>query len=196
MGKAPEQGFGKIMGRARLAAVVPGGDDACALGKGPAVVDKALQNDLEDDGLGLLGRVCELIKEQNMLLPVPAEALQADQPGGLDVDDLVFRFVVNGAAVDGFRRFVDQLYIQGLRVDLPDAVALAVAGKAVDKDRDIRVHIGADQAELVVAHHFEARVNGQVRLDVGGQFPKERSLQISRRLGAAEACKERHAADK
>ena len=133
MREAAEKRLGKIVRRAGFAAVIPGSNDAGALRQGPAVIDKTLQNNFKNDGLCLLGGVGQFIEEQDMLFSVAAEPLEPDQPGGFDVDDLVFRLVIYGTPVDRFRRFIDQFNIQDLRINLTDAVAFAVSGKAVNE---------------------------------------------------------------
>ena len=67
---------------------------------------KALQHSLEDNGLGLLGGVGQLVEEEDVELAVLTQLLQLDEPHRLNVHDLAFRLVVDGAAVDGLRRLI------------------------------------------------------------------------------------------
>ena len=107
--KAAEERFRQVVRGAGLAPVVAGGYDPRALRQRPAVVHKALQDDLENDRLRLLCRVGKLVEEENVRLAVAAESLQTHQPRGLDVHDLVLGFVVDRAAVDGLGGLVHQL---------------------------------------------------------------------------------------
>ena len=195
MGKAAEERLGQVVGRAGLAPVVAGGNDAGVGRQGPAVVHHPLQHDLEDDGLGLLGGVGKLIEKEDVQLAVLAQALQLHQPHGLDVDDLVPALVVDGPAVDGLGRLVHQLDVQDLGVQLLDAVALAVAGEAVEKDRDIRLDVGGDQTQLVVLLHAEGRVLRQRLRLRPAQLLQEVLVQPGRGLLPAQAAQQGRAAE-
>ena len=140
-------------------------------------------------------RVGKLVEEENVRLAVAAEALQAHQPRGLDVHDLVLGFVVDRAAVDGLGGLVHQLDVQRLRVDLTHTVGLSVSGEAVDKHRDVRLDIGPDQAELIVFHKAEGAFFRKLVLRLGCKFGEERPVQIRRALLPVPSAKERHAAD-
>ena len=148
----------------------------------PAVVHKALQDDLEDNRLRLLCRVGKLVEEEDVRLAVAAESLQAHQPRGLDVHDLVLGFVVDRAAVDGLGSLVHQLDVQRFRVDLAHTVGFSVSGEAVDKHRDVRLDIGPDQAELIVFHKAESAFFRKLVLRLGCKFGEERPVQIRRAL--------------
>ena len=180
--KAAEERFRQVVRGAGLAPVVAGGYDPRALRQRPAVVHKALQDDLENDRLRLLCRVGKLVEEENVRLAVAAEALQAHQPRGLDVHDLVLGFVVDRAAVDGLGGLVHQLDVQSLRVDLTHTVGLSVAGETVDKHRDVRLDIGPDQAELIMFHKAEGAFFRKLILRLGCEFGEERPIQIRRAL--------------
>ena len=85
-----------------------------------------------------------------MQLPVLAEALEFYQPYRLDVDYLIIRFVVYGAAVYGLRRLVHEFYVKDLRVYLLYTVALAVSAESVYEDRDVRSDERPDQVKFVM----------------------------------------------
>ena len=138
------------MGSGGLTAVISGCDDACVFRQRPTVVDIALQYDFEDDRLRLFGGVGELVKEQDVELSVLTEAFQLDKPDGFDVHDLVLRLVVDSTAVDGLGIFVDKFDIQYIRIHLTHTVALSVSRQAMEEQRDVRLYIGADQAELIM----------------------------------------------
>ena len=138
------------MRHARLRAVVSGSHNARVRRQRPAVVDEPVQNDLEDDRLGLLCSIGQFVEEEYVELAVLTEALQLDEPHRLDVYDLVVGLVVDRAPVYGLRRLIDKLYIQHIRVYLLDTVALAVAGETVDEDRDVRLDEGSDEVELIM----------------------------------------------
>ena len=130
-----------------------------------------------------------------MRLAVAAETLQAHQPRGLDVHDLVFGFVVDRAAVDGLGGLVHQFDVQRLRVDLTHTVGLSVSGEAVDKHRDVRLDIGPDQAELIVFHKSEGAFFRKFVLRFRCEFGEERPVQICRAILPAPSAEECHAAD-
>lgn len=83
MREAAEKRLGQVVRRARSAAVVSGGDDARVRRERPAVVHEALQHDLEDDRLGLLGGLGQLVEEQDVQLAVLAEPFELHEPDGL-----------------------------------------------------------------------------------------------------------------
>ena len=150
MREAAEKRLGQIVAHGRLRPVVAGGDDPRVFRQLPAVVYDALKHDLEDHALRLLRRVRELVEEQHVHLAVLAELFQLHEPHGLDLADLVLGLVVNRLAVDALRVLVHELNVQRLRVDLPHAVALAVAGETVQEYRDVRLEVSADHVQLVV----------------------------------------------
>ncbi len=110
------------------------------------------------------------------------------------------------APVDGLRRFVDEFDVERLRVDLPDAVTLAVAREPVDEDRDVRFHVSADQREFVVRADMEWLslpafagpgcffLRGCFFVH-GGQFFEESLSQIPLRLFRLHPREQRAAAD-
>ena len=99
-----------------------------------------------------------------MQLPVFTEPFQLYKPDRLDIDDFIFGFVIDGAAVDGFRGFVDKFNVQHVRVDLADTVALPVAREAVQKNGDIRFHVRSDQAQFIMLENTEGFIARQCAL--------------------------------
>ena len=125
-----------------------------------------------------------------MQLAVFAQPLELDEPDRFDVDDLVFALVVDGAAVDGLGRLVDELDIQDVRVDLADTVALAIAGETMDKHGDIRLDIGTDQAQFIVFPNPKRRILRNLLGILCGELRQKRIFQISLRLFAPEPAEE------
>ena len=127
----------------------------------------------------LFGGVGELVKEQDVELPVLTEAFQLDKPDGFDVHDLVLRLVVDSTAVDGLGIFVDKLDIQYIRVHLAHTVALSVSRQAMEEQRDVRLYIGADQAELIMLLQTKRCVFRDLGIVLPGELFEEIVIEIS-----------------
>ena len=73
VGKAAKERLSQIVSGAGFAALITGSHNAGVGRQRPAVVDKALQHYLEDDRLGLLCGVGQLVEEEDVDLAVLAE---------------------------------------------------------------------------------------------------------------------------
>ena len=183
------------MSRSGFAAVVTRCHNAGVGRQRPAVVDKAFQNDLEDDGLGLLGSVGQFVEEQNVQLTVGAQLFQLDQPHRLNINNGVGGFVVHRTTVDGFGSFVHQFDVQRLRVDLADTVGLAVAAETVEEYGDIGFHVRTNQRQLIVAAYLKAAGFGRYFLLHIGQLGQEAAFQIVHRSLTGQTSEQCHTAD-